>query len=148
MADVEYSFLLVNFNMAGLVLRLIENLRQAAPPGAGIEVIIADNSTDPAMRLSAEALPSGVNVRLLPVDRGCGFVAALNQIITLASGRWVMIMHPDVELAAGSLAALSTFLQAHPKAGVLGPDLFYPDGTPNKIRLRLPTAGTEVRRFL
>jgi GT2 family glycosyltransferase len=148
MGDVEYSFLLVNFNMAGLVLRLIENLREAAPAGAAIEIIIADNSTDPEMRLSPEALPAGVNVRLQPVERGGGFVAALNQIIPLASGRWVMIMHPDVELSAGSLAALSTFLQAHPKAGVLGPDLFYPDGTPNKIRLRLPTARTEVRRFL
>jgi GT2 family glycosyltransferase len=147
---VEYSFLVVNFNMAGLVLQLIQNLRdQAGPSGTVFEIIIADNSIDPEMRLDSQALPADVRTRLVFVEpsRG-GFVAALNQIIPLARGRWVMIMHPDVELRAGCLSALSTFLQANPKAGVLGPDLFYPDGTPNKIRLRSPTTATEARRFL
>jgi GT2 family glycosyltransferase len=145
---VEYSFLIVNFNMAGLVLRLIENLRVAAPGGAVFEIIIADNSVDPDMRLRSEDLPAGVRTRLVFVEPSRGFVAALNEIIPLARGRWVMIVHPDVELRTGCLAALSSFLQAHPRAGVLGPDLFYPDGTPNKIRLRSPTTATEVRRFL
>jgi GT2 family glycosyltransferase len=145
---MEYSFLIVNFNMAGLVLRLIENLRNAVPIGTRFEIIIADNSTDPEMRLSSQALPADVRTKLLFVEPSRGFVAALNQIIPLARGRWVMIMHPDVELRAGCLNALATFLQANPKAGVLGPDLFYPDGTPNKIRLRSPTTATEARRFL
>jgi GT2 family glycosyltransferase len=138
---------LVNFNMSGLVLRLIENLSRSIPVGATFEVIVADNSTDEAKRLSRDSLLFEPRARLLSLSENRGFVDALNHIIPLSQGRWVCIMHPDVELKDGCLAALSEFLVSHPRAAVVGPDLRYPNGEPCKIRLKSPTVRSELRRL-
>jgi hypothetical protein len=56
-------------------------------------------------------------------------------------------MHPDVTLADGCVGALRAFLERHPKAGVVGPELVYPDGKPNAIRLEFPRVSVELRRL-
>jgi N-acetylglucosaminyl-diphospho-decaprenol L-rhamnosyltransferase len=46
-----------------------------------------------------------------------------------------------------AVEALRAFLEAHPRAGVAGPKMLYPDGTPQPSRRSFPTvAGTLVRR--
>jgi GT2 family glycosyltransferase len=59
-----------------------------------------------------------------------------------------MIMHPDVELVPGCMRALSQFLGSNPRAGIVSPDLYYPNGAPNRIRLRMPTIRSELRRVM
>ena len=143
---LEYSVLLVNFNMGALTGCVIENVATQLR-GRRFEIIVADNSTDPGARLSSYLNQLPDNVRLLNLTDNRGFVDALNRIIPLARGRWMVIMHPDVEFKSGCLGSLVEFLKQHPRAAVASPNLFYPDGQPNKIRLRLPTIPSECRRF-
>jgi N-acetylglucosaminyl-diphospho-decaprenol L-rhamnosyltransferase len=47
----------------------------------------------------------------------------------------------------GAVAALAAFMVAHPRCGVAGPKMVYPDGSPQPSRRRFPTVtGTIVRR--
>jgi GT2 family glycosyltransferase len=57
-------------------------------------------------------------------------------------------MHPDVTLAEGCLDELRSFLEQHPRAGVVSPALIYPDGMPNAIRLRFPSVSVELQRLV
>jgi GT2 family glycosyltransferase len=145
---VRHSFLLVNFNMPGLILRLIDNISDNVDAGAAYEVIIADNSTDATARLSAQHVSNATHVRIVTLTENRGFVNALNEIVPLATGEDVVIMHPDVELQPGCIHALSEFLKAHPQAAVVSPDLYYPNGAPCRIRLRFPSPATEGRRII
>lgn len=142
---MQYSFLLVNYNMVGLIENLVANLAGEIPAGATFEILIADNSNDPSKALPDGGTVRGVPVTLLRIENR-GYVDALNRLIPLARGERVMISHPDIELAPGALAALTAFLEAHPKAGLVSPDLYYPDDSPCRIRLSFPRLGSELRR--
>jgi GT2 family glycosyltransferase len=142
---VKWCFLLVNFNMAGLVRNVVRNISLQFERSSQYEILIADNSCEECGRLTPSSLPEGIPARLFPIEN-TGFVDALNYLIPLTNAEYVTILHPDVELAPGCVAALTTFMEKHPKAGVVGPDLYYPDGSPNKIRLRFPTVASEAKR--
>jgi N-acetylglucosaminyl-diphospho-decaprenol L-rhamnosyltransferase len=142
---MSYSFLLVNFNMWGLVERCVREIAAKVPAGERYEILIADNSTDDRFRV-----PDGFRhaaVRVTRVTENRGWVDALNRILPEATGRFVVIMHPDVTLDDGCIGALRTFLERHPRTGVVGPDLVYPDGKPNAIRLEFPRLSVEARRL-
>jgi len=139
-----YSFLLVNYNMWGLVERCVREIG-AKVGDAPHEILIADNSVDGRFRVPDGFDHPAVTVTRAPDSRG--WVDALNRLLPRATGQYVVVMHPDVTLADGCLDALRAFLERHPKAGVVGPDLVYPDGRPNAIRLQFPRVGVEARRL-
>jgi GT2 family glycosyltransferase len=85
---------------------------------------------------------------VLTLPQNVGFVNALNEIIPLATGDRAIIMHLDVELLDGCIQALDDFMEAHPSAAVVSPDLYYPDGQPNKIRTQFPKVSLSLKRVL
>jgi GT2 family glycosyltransferase len=59
----------------------------------------------------------------------------------------VLVANPDAIPEPGAVATLRDFLEAHPRAGVAGPRLVYPDGSWQASRRSFPTVGaTLVRR--
>ncbi len=142
---MKWCFLLVNFNMAGLVRNVVRNISLQFERSSQFEILIADNSCEEYGRLTPSDLPQSIPVKVFPIEN-TGFVDALNYLIPLTNAEYVAILHPDVELAPGCIAALTTFMEEHPEAGVVGPDLYYPDGSPNNIRLRFPTVASEAKR--
>lgn len=139
-----YSFLLVNFNMWGLLERCIREI-EAGVDDDRYEILIADNSTDDRFRV-----PDGFDhpaVTVTRVAENSGWVDALNRVLPEARGEYVVIMHPDVTLAEGCIPKLRSFLKSHPRAGVVGPNLVYPNGSFNAIRLQFPRVSVEARRL-
>jgi GT2 family glycosyltransferase len=80
-------------------------------------------------------------------DRPLGFAANLNQGLALTTGDAVLSVNPDAIPDPDAVSILRGFLEAHPRAGVAGPRMVFPDGTPQPSRRRFPTVtGTVVRR--
>jgi len=80
-------------------------------------------------------------------ERPLGFAANLNQGLALTTGDAVLSVNPDTFPEADAVAILSGFLASHPRAGVVGPRMVFPDGTLQPSRRRFPTVtGTVVRR--
>ncbi|HEY3184755.1 MAG TPA: glycosyltransferase family 2 protein [Gaiellaceae bacterium] len=80
-------------------------------------------------------------------ERPLGFAANLNQGLALTTGDAVLSVNPDAIAEPGAVAILAAFLEAHPRAGVVGPRMLFPDGTLQPSRRRFPTVtGTVVRR--
>jgi GT2 family glycosyltransferase len=94
---------------------------------------------------SAARLPDGV--RLIENRRPCGFAANVNQGLSATAGEYVVIANPDAIPEPGAVAALTAFADAHPRLGIAGPRMLYPDGSFQPSRRSFPTvAGTLVRR--
>jgi GT2 family glycosyltransferase len=144
---MTYTFLLVNFNMSGLVERCVREIHAHLSPADVYEILIADNSTDDRFRVPAYLAEADPRVTVLRISENCGWVDALNQILPQATGRFIVIMHPDVTFGDGCLDALRALLEATPRAAVAAPSLVYPDGTPNTIRLQFPRLSVEARRL-
>lgn len=138
---MDVSVIIVSWNVWGWLAPCLASVRAALEGIAG-EIIVVDNaSTDGTPERVREAFPE---VRLLrnPVNRG--FPAANNQGMAIARGRYFFLLNPDTVVLDGAIASLIAFADAHPKAGVIGPQLLNPDGTVQSSRRRFPTFWTAL----
>jgi N-acetylglucosaminyl-diphospho-decaprenol L-rhamnosyltransferase len=91
------------------------------------------------------SLPPGVQGIENP--RPLSYAANLNRGIAEARGDLILVNNPDAVPEPGAVATLAAFVQEHPRAGIVGPQLVDPDGSWQPSRRRFPTvAGTLVRR--
>jgi GT2 family glycosyltransferase len=80
-------------------------------------------------------------------ERPLGFAANLNKGSALTTGDAVLAVNPDAVPEPGAVAALAAFMETHPRCGVAGPKMVYPDGRWQPSRRRFPTVtGTIIRR--
>jgi GT2 family glycosyltransferase len=91
--------------------------------------------------------PPQVDARVFVNERALGFAANANRGIAETGAPFVVVANPDTEPRPGAIALLRDFAEAHPRAGVVGPQLLFPDGRWQPSRRRFPTVrGTIVRR--
>jgi N-acetylglucosaminyl-diphospho-decaprenol L-rhamnosyltransferase len=84
---------------------------------------------------------------LVDNERPLGFAANANRGIARTTMPFVVVANPDTEAAPDAVEILRQFAEAHPRCGIAGPALVYPDGRPQASRRRFPTVrGTLVRR--
>jgi len=85
--------------------------------------------------------------RLIVNERARGFAANANAGIEATTAPFVVVANPDTEPRPDAVELLRRFAEAHPRAGVIGPQLLFPDGRWQSSRRRFPTvSGTIVRR--
>jgi N-acetylglucosaminyl-diphospho-decaprenol L-rhamnosyltransferase len=86
-------------------------------------------------------------VRVLENDRPAGFAANANRGIAETTAPFIVVCNPDTAAGPDALAVLRHFAEQHPRAGIVAPELRYPDGEWQPSRRRFPTvSGTIVRR--
>ena len=94
---------------------------------------------------SVGALPDGV--RVLENPRPLPLSANVNAGIAATRGEYVLTANPDAIAEPGAVEKLVAFADAHPRCGIAGPQIHWPDGTWQPSRRRFPTVrGTMVRR--
>jgi N-acetylglucosaminyl-diphospho-decaprenol L-rhamnosyltransferase len=94
---------------------------------AASEVVVVDNAS---LDGSVEMVQADYPYVLLHANKiNVGYGAAANQAIASCTARYVLLLNADTVLQPGALRALSTYLDLHPGAAVLGPRLAESDGT-------------------
>jgi N-acetylglucosaminyl-diphospho-decaprenol L-rhamnosyltransferase len=117
---------------------LQESLPALAPQVDEVVVIANVPGSAPADALGA---------RVLENSHALSYAANLNRGLAETSGGLVLVNNPDAVPEPAAVAALATFMNTHPRAGIVGPQLRDPDGAWQPSRRRFPTvAGTIVRR--
>lgn len=90
------------------------------------EVVVVDNaSSDGSVEMVSRELPQ---VRLIANRTNPGYGCAANQGFAACSAPLVLLLNSDTRIERGALAALRDYLDAHPRAAVLGPRILDPDG--------------------
>jgi GT2 family glycosyltransferase len=119
--------------------RELETLLPALGPQVDDLVVIAN------VPGSVTRVPEGV--RVVHNERPHNLAANVNLGTTATTGDYLLFSNPDALPEPGAVAALRHFLDAHPRAGIAGPQALYPDGRWQPSRRRFPTVGaTLVRR--
>jgi N-acetylglucosaminyl-diphospho-decaprenol L-rhamnosyltransferase len=109
--------------------------------------VVVTHGPQPELVVVANPPAPNVDARLIVNERPLGFAANANQGIAATSAPFVVVANPDTEPQPGAVDSLLTFTEAHPRAGVVGPQLVFPDGRWQPSRRRFPTvSGTIVRR--
>jgi GT2 family glycosyltransferase len=132
-AAPDVSIIVVSYNSEDY----LEHSLEAVSRGAH-EVIVVDNaSTDRSTDIVRSRFPS---VRILEMDHNVGFGAACNAGMSLASGRYLLVMNPDAWPEPDAIAELVHFADRHPHAGAVGPRLRSQDGRIQRSHFGFPTA--------
>ena len=148
------SVVVVSWNTRALLGACLTSLLGQAERGDSVEesptrrfdVVVVDNaSTDGTPEMVRELFPW---VRLVENRENVGFARANNQAIRACDGEYVLLLNPDTEVRPGALAALTGFMESHPRAGGAGARLLNPDGTPQVSCWPAPLLGRELWRML
>lgn len=113
---------------------------KAAGHHPNIEVIVVDAaSSDGSAEMVRAEFPG---VKLVESDENLGYTRGNNLGLRAATGRYVLILNPDTEVVGDALSQILAYMDAHPRVGVLGPQLLYPDGDIQSTRRRFPSLAT------
>lgn len=122
----DVTVVVVNYNTAHLLGRMFAAL-EAGRGDLKLQVIVVDNvSRDNSVEVlrtqhpDAELIANPVNV---------GFGRANNQALPLVRGRYVLLLNTDAFVSADTLPKTVSFMDAHPRCGVLGVKLVGEDGS-------------------
>jgi len=119
--------------------RDVERLLPALVPQVDETVVIAN--------VSGSSVPERDGVRLLENPAPLPLAANVNLGIASTSGEYVLNVNPDAIPEPGAVSALVELADAHPRAGIAGPRMVWPDRSWQPSRRRFPTiGGTIVRR--
>ena len=101
MPPPDFSLVIVSFQVRDLLERCLASLARVSTPPV-CEIIVVDNaSSDNSAAMVREKFPQ---VTLIENAKNVGFAAANNQGLTLATGRYWMLLNPDTEIPADAPA--------------------------------------------
>jgi GT2 family glycosyltransferase len=123
---LDVSVVVISYNTGYLLDRMFAALN-AATASLRIETIVVDNaSTDDSIDILESKYPA---VTLIKNDTNVGFGRANNQAISVARGRYVLLLNTDAFVAPATLVQTVAFMDNNAACGVLGVKLVGSDGT-------------------
>jgi GT2 family glycosyltransferase len=123
---LDVSIIVVNWNTCDFLRACLKSVYQQAI-GVTFEVIVVDNaSADGSAAMVESEFPQ---VKLIQNDTNKGFAAANNEGITIAKGKYVLLLNSDTVILNNAIDKTISFADAHPKAGVVGCRVLNPDRT-------------------
>jgi GT2 family glycosyltransferase len=117
------SAVIVTYKEVELTLEAIASLEAQTVPVH--EIVVVDN--DPEHSVCESVRAAHPNVSLLNEDN-VGYAPACNRAAAVISGEWVFFLNPDAAAAPDCLARLLAVAAEHPAAGIVTPQILFPDG--------------------
>jgi len=138
---MDVSIIVVNWNTRELLLDCLKSIYDTTT-GLDIEVIVVDNgSQDGSSKVVKDTFPQ---VKLIQNSENKGFARANNQALSIAAGRYLLLLNSDAVLTDGSLAGLVTFMDKTPDAGIAACQYLNRDGSKQNSFDNFPTLATEL----
>lgn len=132
---MDLSIIIVSYNTVDLTRRCLQAVGEH---GANIkhEIIVVDNaSNDGTADMVATDFPS---IKLIRLSGNLGFAAGNNRGLAVARGRYLLLLNSDAFIGRGALENSISFMENHPRTGVLGCKLTDPDGAHQPSARMLP----------
>lgn len=148
--EIDLSVVIVSWNTCRLLDECLASVQQElAHQGEKMnliaEVFVVDNgSTDGSVEMVRTRYPGVV---LIANHHNPGFAGANNQALTLACGRYSLLLNPDTVVLADGFGALVRFMDAQPHAGAAGSRLLNADRTLQTSCSPAPTLARELWRM-
>lgn len=124
-ADIPHASIVIPvFNQLSHTLACLRALA-AHPSQLAAEIIVVDDGSSDD---TASSLPQVTGLRYHRRAVNGGFIAACNDGAALARGEYVVFLNNDTVPQPGWLDALLATFADHPRTGLVGAQLLYPDG--------------------
>jgi GT2 family glycosyltransferase len=139
------SVVVVSHDVKDLLLDCLTALHQATD--VPFEVIVVDNNSKDGSAAAVEQ--SFPNVKVHRMRRNSGFGRAHNAGLEIATGRFVLLLSPEVMVGPGCVGELSDFLLVRPDVGAVSPRLINRYGRLDEgARRAFPSPGLAFYRLV
>jgi N-acetylglucosaminyl-diphospho-decaprenol L-rhamnosyltransferase len=133
----EIAVAVVNYNTREYLRACLASTAAEQP----YELIVVDNaSSDGSVAMVRKEFPTAV---LHANERNPGFGAAVNQAVARCTAPYVLCLNSDTVLLPGILRVLAAYLDANPRAAIVGPRLLNVDGSLQPSCFPFPTPFNE-----
>jgi GT2 family glycosyltransferase len=120
----DLSIIIVTWESADEIDGCLRSLTCAST--LSVEIVVVDNAShDNTVALVRQLCPEA---RLIVNSCNRLYAPAVNQGLRVTTGSYVLLLNPDTEICPGALERMVNFLEDHPDAGAVGPQLIDGDG--------------------
>ena len=131
------SIIILSWNVRDLLRRCLSSLPLS---DLDVEIIAVDAaSADGSAEMVRAEFPG---VKLITSPENLGYTRGNNLGLRTAVGRYLLILNPDTEIVGEAITQMLAYMDAHPRVGVLGPQLLNLDHTIQSTRRRFPSLAT------
>ena len=147
----------VSYRVTDITIDCLRSLSSEIKQMPGVKVALCENGTggNAADRLRQAIAENGWGdwIDLTVIYPNRGFTGGNNAVIrpVLASANppaYILLLNADTLVKQHALDTLVAFMDSHPKAGIAGSMLLWPDGTIQASPFRFPGIATELDRGL
>ena len=123
---IDISIIIVNYNVKEFVKNLLYSLHKALENYSS-EIIVVDNaSSDGSVENIEKKFPY---VKVIANKNNVGFGKANNQGLSIAKGKYIVLLNPDTIVREDTFSKLIEFINSKPEAGMVTCKVLNPDGT-------------------
>jgi len=123
---MDISVVIVNYNVREFLNNALISLLKALE-GYSSEIFVVDNASDDgSVELIQQRFPQ---VHLIANKTNVGFAKANNQALSIAKGKFLLLLNPDTLVQEDTFPKLIEFFQNNHDAGMIGCKILNSDGT-------------------
>ncbi|MBU1203169.1 glycosyltransferase family 2 protein [Patescibacteria group bacterium] len=122
---MDLSIIILNYHNKNLTKELLKNIIHEINIPYEYEIIVVDNASyDGIKEIIEEKFPE---VHFVQSDINGGFAAGNNLGIKRASGKYILVMNPDLAILSDAIDKMYQYMERHPEVGLAGPRLINAD---------------------
>lgn len=129
METTDLTIAIVNYNTKDLLRSCIASI-YTQTRGISFTVIVVDNaSRDGSVEMLEQEFPQ---VKIIQNTKNVGFPSAVNKALAIANSRYFVLFNSDAKPLNNAFSIMTSYMDLHPEVGICGPQLYFPDGKPQK----------------
>jgi GT2 family glycosyltransferase len=133
---IELSIVIINYNTFGLTCQCIDSIVEQTQD-VRHEIIVVDNAS--CERDPQDFAARYPFIKLVKSEKNVGFAGGNNLGIAVAEGQYIVLLNSDTVLQNNVMHICLDYLRTHPRVAVVGPALFFDDGTRQHNCQRFPS---------
>ena len=124
----EVSIIIVTWNSEEYIEDCLTAIKKGESPTCPYEIIVVDNaSQDKTVELVKEKFPN-IRIPLIENSSNLGLSKAINQGAKLSTGKYILLLNPDVVVKENAIQELYQFMEQREDVGACGPRFWTPSG--------------------
>lgn len=122
---MDLSIIILNYHNKNLTKELLKNLTSELDLPYQYEIIVVDNDSHDGIKEVIEERFS--EATFIQSEKNGGFAYGNNLGIKRASGKYIMIMNPDLAILSDAIEIMHQYMENHPEVGLAAPRLINAD---------------------
>jgi len=124
--DIRVAIVIVNWNTRDFLRSALQSIAAFAP-SCKYRVVVVDNASADG---SADMVKLDFSqIELVSEKHNQGFARAMNRGMQKIRAPYYLLLNSDCEFIENILDKMISYMEEHPKLGILGPAVVYPDGS-------------------